>query len=141
MQAGGAAQRVGMPRVVGAGAEHAGDVGGGGDAHAGAHVAEVARDPRAAPPARGAASASTAPASTGGRSASAITPVLGASGASRSNTARLDLAREEQHPLALGRGELGCEPLERVGVAGQHLDDVGAEAQRVLERVEPFEHR
>ena len=43
MQAGGAAQRVRMPGVVAAGAEHAGGVGGGGDAHAGAEVAEIAR--------------------------------------------------------------------------------------------------
>ena len=55
VQPGGAAQRVGVPRVVAAGGEHAGRVGGrGGDAHAGAHVAEVARvleqDHRRAPP-------------------------------------------------------------------------------------------
>ena len=42
VQPGGAAQRVRMPGIVAAGAEHAGDVGGGGDAHAGAHVAEIA---------------------------------------------------------------------------------------------------
>ena len=75
VQAGGAAQRVGVPRVVAAGGEHGGGVGGGGDAHAGAHVAEVAgileqhhRRWRAGRRARRGAS-------TAGRSASAITPV------------------------------------------------------------------
>ena len=43
VQAGAAAQGVGMPGVVAAGGEHRGGVRGRADAHAGAHVAEVAR--------------------------------------------------------------------------------------------------
>lgn len=43
VQAGGAAQGVGVPGVVAAGGEHAGCARGGGHAHARPHVAEVAR--------------------------------------------------------------------------------------------------
>jgi len=42
VQAGGTAQGIGMPGVVAAGAQYPGDVGGGGYAHACAHIAEIA---------------------------------------------------------------------------------------------------
>jgi glyoxalase family protein len=129
-----------MPGVVAAGAEHAGDVGGGGDAHAGAHVAEIAgvleqHDGCAA--------------RVGEQRADIDMWALGechdACGWRKRREpvehARVDLAGELQQPRAqLGR-ELAGQPLELAEVAGEDIVHCCAEAQRVLERVKAFKHR
>ena len=128
VQAGGAAQRIGMPGVVAAGGEHAGDVRGRGHAYAGPHVAEIAR---VLEQDRGqlAAVDSTAAGSTAGRSASAITPVAGASGASCAKTAGSTGA-----PRAAGarpdRVRAGGEAVELGGVAAGDLEPARRSAGR-----------
>ena len=103
VQAGGAAQRVRMPRVVAAGAQHR------------RPRRRPRRPARRRPCCRGRAGPRAARSvrrgrprarrrrSTAGRAASAITPVAGASGASRANTAGVDLAREARRSARRGR--------------------------------------
>ena len=67
--------------------------------------------------------------------------MLGASGASWSNSAGSTGARERAQALAqVGREPLG-EALELIDVAGDDIEHVRAETQGVLERVKAFEHR
>ena len=122
--------------------EHAGGVGGGGDAHAGAHVAEVARILEQRPRARsrrvGEHRARRRPRAL--RRAPSR-PVDGASGASCSKTSGSTSrasARDAARPSSGASAR--CQALELGGVARDDLEHVRAEAQRVLERVEAFEH-
>ena len=69
--------------------------------------------------------------------------MVGGSGASCSNTLRVDLARERADALRRGRERARRRAARSSrGVAGdEHARARRAEAQRVLERVEAFEHR
>ena len=139
MQPGGAAQRVGVPGVVAAGGEHAGDVRGGGDAHAGAHVAEIARileqHHRRRPP-------------VGEHGRGVDGGALGQADHARRGRERRELLEDRSvhwagqlaHARAHIGGEKRREPLELGRVAAGDLEHVRAEAQRVLERVEAFQH-
>ena len=139
MEAGGAAQRVGVPGVVLAGGQHRRRVGGGGDPHAGAHVPHRARvleqDDRRRP-----RSASTASRSTGGRRAIATTPVRGACGTSSASTSASTGVAAPAERAARSGASSRRQLLQLVGVGGDRLVHLGAEAQRVLERVEPLQH-
>ena len=118
VQPGGAAQRVRMPGVMAAGGEHPGDVGGGGDANACAHVAQVARvleqhHRRRAPVGE----------HGGGVDAAALGQRHHA-GAGRERSelvehARLDLAGEGVHARAQIGGELGGQAIQLGGGRGR----------------------
>ena len=131
----------GCPRVVAAGAQHAGGVGGRGDAHARPHVAEVARVLEQHDAARRARRRARRPRSTRRRCGE------------RDHAGRRRQRRElREHararPRARARGSrcawsgASCSARRRepLDVAADDLVHVGAEAQRVLERVKPFEH-
>ena len=139
VQAGGAAHRVRVPGVVLAGGQNRGRVGRRGDPDAGADVPHVASAARAGPraPARG--SASTAARSTGGRRAIATTPVRGTSGTSSARSATsIGSTRPAEAPRQVRR-QLGRQPLQLIRIDRHGLDQLSAEAQRVLEGVEALE--
>ena len=140
VQPGGAAQRVGVPRVVAAGGEHAGDVGGGGDAHAGAHVAEVARvlEQDHGRRARG----RRAPRRDRRVRRSARRDHARSAGQRRElgEDGGLDLARERAQARAQIGRERAASRSSSAASAETTSSSAGAEAQGVLERVKAFEH-
>ncbi len=78
--------------------------------------------------------------STRGRVAIAITPVLGASGASCAKTSGVDGPRQLVHARSeLGR-ELRCETGKLGGVTADDVLQLRSEAQRVLERMKALQH-
>jgi glyoxalase family protein len=139
VQAGGATQRIWMPGIVASGREHRRGVGGCGDAHTRSHVAEVARvleqhDRQLARVGEG----------DGGLAGGALGEGDHA-GRWRERRKRcehgaVDLPRELVQARAEIRRELRCESVERGEVGGVDFDDRSVETQRVLDRVETFEH-
>ena len=140
MKAGGAPQRIGVPRVVTAGRQHAADVGRCGDAHAGPHVAEVARVLEQHHGRR---------ARIGEHGGEVHGGALGQAhhaGARRERRELvedrgLDAADEGVQALAQIGGEPRGEAVELGRIRRDGLEHVRAEAQRVLEGMEAFEHR
>ncbi len=139
VQPGGTAERIWVPGVVAAGGKDAGGVGGGGHAHACPHVAQIA----------GVLEHHDRCASLVGEHRLRIhARALG----KRDHAGRrrqwskaveyrgVDLTRERQQAGAEVWRKRAGEALELGCVAGEHLEHVGAEAQRVLQRVEAFEH-
>ena len=138
VEAGGAAQRVGVPGVVGAGGQHARRSGGGGDPHAGPHVAHRPRvleqDQRLRP-----------------RLGEHRRQVDLRPAGDRDDAGARRLRRQLGHDLGgdgggpLGqraaqvRGQLGRQRPQLLRVGGDRLEHLGAEAQRVLEGMEALE--
>ena len=85
-------------------------------------------------------SASVAARSTAGRRAIATTPVRGACGTSWARSLGVDRRDALGQRAGQVRGKLRRQPLQLLRVGGDRLDQLGAEAQRVLERVEALEH-
>ena len=119
LQPGGAADRHRVPRIAGPRGEHRGRVGGRGDPDRRAEIAELARLPRGRSPGR------AAPAPARGRTAGG---------------ARTRRSRRRVPSAATSRSGASCcgERLHLLAIAGD-LDDLGAEPQRVLERVEALD--
>ena len=139
VQAGGAAEGVGVPGVVLAGGEERGRRGRGGDPDAGAHVPHRPRvleeDDRLRP-------------RTGQQRLDVDLRTAGDrddAGARRlRHQLRQHLGSDRRRPagecpLEVGR-ELPRQLLELGGVRGRDLVDLGPEPERVLQRVEPLEH-
>ena len=126
VQAGGAADRVGVPGIVVAAGQHRGGVRGGGDANRRAEVAEVPRGLQEHDRA-------------GSRERVREVEARAARDA-HDFVAREARGRGERAEAAgeIGRERRG-ERLEALRVTGLDLEDLGAEAQRVLERVESLD--
>jgi pyrroloquinoline-quinone synthase len=139
VQPGRTAQRVGMPGVVAAGGEDRGHVGGGCDADARTHVAEVAgileQDHRGGPllgEHRGRVDR--------GALCQCHHPGRRRQRRELLEDRRLDLTGERAQAVAQVGREQGGQTVELGGVAGDDLEDRGAEAKGMLECMEAFEH-
>ena len=128
-----------VPRVVAAGGEYARRTGGGGHPHVAPILPRsLGRCSSTSGAAPGDESSPTA--STCGRRASATTPVAGGSGASAANRSG-SISHTSAATLAPDPAPgIRRQASQRRGVTGDGELDDRAEAQRVLQRVEAFEH-